>query len=78
MKKEETNEFTPAQDLLLTVLGAMEMEMNDKVLIALYLQEHNQIGKFLHWLQEEVPFEEVKNRTEEIKRRARQISQGIL
>ena len=78
MKKEKVNEFTPEQELLLTVLSEMEMEMNDKVLIALYLQEHDKIGKFLHWLQDEVPFEEVESRVEEIKRKARLISGGIL
>ena len=78
MKKEETNEFSPMQEALMKVLSCMEMEMNDKVLICLYLQEDKQIYDFIMWLNKEVPFEEVKSRTEEIKRKARQISQGIL
>ena len=78
MKKEKVNEFTPMQDLLLKVLSEMEMNMNDKVLIAMYLQKDNQIMKFIEYLDEQVPFEEVKNRVEEIKRKARLISGGIL
>ena len=56
------------------VLAAMDMDMEDKVLIALHLKTDEQIYKFLKWLKENMPEEEVKSRAAEITRIAVKIS----
>lgn len=63
------------QEKLMKVLASMKMEMPNKVLIAIKLQNDEQIYRFVKWLKEEVPESRVESRQGEIVNKAIEISQ---
>lgn len=63
------------QEKLMKVLASMKMEMPNKVLIAIKLQNDEQIYRFVKWLKEEVPESQVESRQGEIVNKAIEISQ---
>ena len=65
------------REALLKVLASMDMEMPNKVLIAMALQDNREkIYKFLIWLKQEVPEEQVNKRQYEIANKAIKIAHG--
>ena len=64
------------REALLKVLGAMNMEMPNKVLIAWKLTEDDKIYQFLLWLRDNVPEDQVNGRQNEIVNKALRIARG--
>ena len=62
------------REALLKVLGAMDMEMPNKVLIAWKLNKDDKIYQFLLWLRDNVPENQVNKRQKEIVRKAVELS----